>query len=103
MPERVCVCICAPRPHATRTRVHRLRAGLAEDWRTGNKTGTGRTEGTEGTAHKCNDIAIAFPPGRRPIAIAAYCDSGEYTPLVERRHEAVLAEVARIAADWALA
>ncbi len=100
MPERDCVCICAPRPHATRTRVHRLRAGLPEDWRTGNKTGSGRAEGT---THKCNDIAIAIPRGRRPIVIGAYYDSGEYTPQVERRHEAVLAEVARIAADWALA
>lgn len=81
----------------TRTGVHRLRAGLPEDWLTGNKTGTGRAEGT---TNKCNDIAITVPPGRSPIVIAAYYDSGEYTPQVERRHEAVLAEVARIVADW---
>jgi beta-lactamase class A len=81
----------------TRTGVHRLRAGLPEDWLTGNKTGTGRAEGT---TNKCNDIAITVPPGRSPIVIASYYDSGEYTPQVERRHEAVLAEVARIAVDW---
>jgi beta-lactamase class A len=81
----------------TRTGAHRLRAGLPEDWLTGNKTGTGRAEGT---TNKCNDLAITVPPGRSPIVIAAYYDSGEYTPQVERRHEAVLAEVARIAVAW---
>lgn len=83
----------------TNTGPNRLRAGLPADWRSGNKTGTGRAEGT---TNKCNDVAIAFPPGRAPIIIAAYFDSGEYTPQTERRHEAVLAEVGRIAADWAL-
>lgn len=84
----------------TNTGPNRLRAGLPAEWRTGNKTGTGRTEGT---TNKCNDIAITFPPGRNPIVIAAYFDSGEYTPQTERRHEAVLAEVGKIAAEWALA
>ena len=82
----------------TRTGSKRLRAGLPPDWRTGDKTGTGRAEGT---TNKCNDVAITFPPGRSPIIIAAYYDSGEYTPQVEARHEAVLAEVGRIAAGWA--
>lgn len=82
---------------ATRTGAHRLRAGLPEAWQSGNKTGTGRAEGT---TNKCNDVAITFPPDRAPIVIAAYYDSGEYTPQVERRHEAVLAEVARIAVRW---
>lgn len=84
----------------TRTGSKRLRAGLPRDWRTGDKTGTGRAEGT---TNKCNDVAITFPPGRSPIIIAAYYDSGEYTPQVEARHEAVLAEVGRIAAGWATA
>jgi beta-lactamase class A len=84
----------------TTTGPHRLRAGLPSDWRTGNKTGTGRTEGT---TNKCNDVAITFPPGRPPVVIAAYFDSGEYTPQIERRHEDVLAEVGRIAAQWAVA
>jgi beta-lactamase class A len=83
----------------TGTGAHRLRAGLPADWCPGNKTGTGRTQGT---TNKCNDVAIAFPPGRAPIIIAAYFDSGEYTDRVERRHEAVLAEVGKIAAEWAL-
>jgi beta-lactamase class A len=83
----------------TDTGSYRLRAGLPAEWRSGDKTGTGRTEGT---TNKCNDVAITFPPGRPPIIIAAYFDSGEYTAQIERRHEAVLAEVGRIAAQWAV-
>lgn len=82
----------------TKTGFNRLRAGLPAEWRSGNKTGTGRTEGT---TNKCNDIAITFPPSRNPIIIATYFDSGEYTEQTEARHEAVLAEVGRIAAQWA--
>lgn len=83
----------------TDTGAYRLRAGLPAEWRSGDKTGTGRAEGT---TNKCNDVAITFPPGRPPIVIAAYFDSGEYTAQIERRHEAVLAEVGRIAAQWAV-
>lgn len=83
----------------TTTGAARLRAGLPANWRTGNKTGTGRTEGT---TNKCNDVAITFAPGKNPIIIAAYFDSGEYTAKIEARHEAVLAEVGKIAAQWAL-
>jgi beta-lactamase class A len=82
----------------TKTGVRRLRAGIPAAWRIGNKTGTGRAEGT---TNKCNDVAIIFPPGKSPIIIAAYFDSGEYTPQTEHRHEAVLAEVGKIAAQWA--
>ena len=83
----------------TTTGTKRLRAGLPNEWRTGNKTGTGRDEGT---TNKCNDVAITFPPGKNPIVIAAYFDSGEYTEKIEPRHEAVLAEVGKIAAEWAM-
>jgi beta-lactamase class A len=83
----------------TRTGPNRLRAGLPAEWRSGNKTGTGRTEGT---TNRCNDVAITFPPGRPPVIIAGYFDSGEYIAQVERRHEAVLAVVGRIAAQWAI-
>lgn len=82
----------------TNTGLRRLRAGLPAAWRTGNKTGTGRAAGT---TNKCNDVAISFPPDRSPVVIAAYFDSGEYTEQTEARHEAVLAEVGRIAARWA--
>jgi beta-lactamase class A len=84
----------------TDTGPNRLRAGLPREWRTGNKTGTGRAAGT---TNKCNDVAITFPPGRHPVVVAAYFDSGEYTERTEARHEAVLADVGRIAAAWATA
>jgi beta-lactamase class A len=83
----------------TGTGPRRIRAGLPNDWRTGNKTGTGRDAGI---TNKCNDIAITFPPGRAPVIICAYYDSGEYTDQVEDRHQAVLADVARVAARWAM-
>jgi beta-lactamase class A len=82
----------------TNTGARRLRAGLPPDWRSGNKTGTGRAEGT---TNKCNDVAITFPPNRNPIVVATYFDSGEYTAQVEARHEAVVADVGKAAAAWA--
>lgn len=84
---------------ATDTGPNRLRAGLPGQWSTGNKTGTGRATGT---TNKVNDVAITFPPGQAPVIIAAYYDSGEFTERTELRHEAVLAEVGSIAAEWAL-
>lgn len=83
----------------TTTGVNRLRAGLPKEWRSGNKTGSGRMEGT---TNKCNDVAITFAPGKHPIIIAAYFDSAEYTEKIEARHEAVLAEVGKIAAQWVM-
>jgi beta-lactamase class A len=84
----------------TQTGPKRLRAGLPAEWKVGNKTGTGRAPGT---TNKCNDVAIVYPPGKAPIIISAYYDSGEYTDQTEDRHQAVLAEVGKIAAKWALA
>jgi len=43
----------------------RLRAGLPRDWRVGDKTGTGN-HGSN------NDIAILWPPARRPILVTSY-------------------------------
>lgn len=76
----------------------RLRAGLPAQWRSGNKTGTGRATGT---TNKVNDVAITFPPGRAPVIIASYYDSAEFTEQTEDRHQAVLAAVGRIAGEWA--
>ncbi|HVY84580.1 MAG TPA: serine hydrolase [Caulobacterales bacterium] len=57
---------------ACETGKERLRAGFPADWRVGDKTGTGANG-----AH--NDVAIAWPPGRKPILIASYIsgDAGD--------------------------
>ncbi len=47
------------------TGFHRLRAGLPKTWSVGDKTGTGDNGAV-------NDIAIGWPPGRRPVLIASY-------------------------------
>jgi beta-lactamase class A len=83
----------------TKTGSKRIRAGLPALWPSGDKTGTGRATGT---TNKCNDVAIVFPPEKAPIIISAYYDSGEYTDQIEDRHQAVLAEVGRIAAKWVI-
>jgi beta-lactamase class A len=55
---------------ACETGKERLRAGLPGGWTVGDKTGTGM----RGAA---NDVAIALPPGRRPILIASYMSDGD--------------------------
>jgi beta-lactamase class A len=54
---------------ACETGRERLRAGLPAQWDIGDKTGSG----PHGTA---NDVAIAQPPGRAPILVAAYLSGG---------------------------
>lgn len=71
-----------------RTGDRRLRAGVPVGWRVGDKTGSGGN----GTA---NDIGILWPPGRKPVLVAAY-STGSAAP--EEARSAVLAEVGRIAA-----
>ena len=48
----------------------RLRAKLPKDWLVGDKTGTGEHGAV-------NDVAIAIPPGRSPILIAAFLSEGK--------------------------
>lgn len=69
----------------------RLRAGLP-GWKVGDKTGS------DGESI-VNDVAIAWPPnGGAPRIVAAfYVRPGVETPA----RDTVIAEVARIAADWA--
>ncbi|HET7266769.1 MAG TPA: class A beta-lactamase [Oleiagrimonas sp.] len=64
-----------------------LRAGLPSDWRIGDKTGSGH--------HANNDVAIAWPPRRKPLLIASYYETGDHDVAAR---QAVLAEVGRIAA-----
>ncbi len=54
---------------ANRTGDKRLRAGLPKGWKVGDKTGNNGKDTT-------NDIAIAWPRGRKPILIACFHDRG---------------------------
>lgn len=75
---------------ANRTGGNSLRAGLPSDWREGDKTGSGNTA--------TNDVAILWPPQRKPLLVAAYYEDAN-TP-AESRY-AVLKEVGRIVATVA--
>jgi beta-lactamase class A len=72
---------------ANRTGGKSLRAGLPADWREGDKTGSGHTA--------TNDVAILWPPQRKPLLVTAYYENAKAA--VESRY-AVLAEVGRIVA-----
>ena len=63
----------------------RLRAGLPASWTVGDKTGTG-------LRGACNDVAIATPPGRAPILVAAFLSDGAAE---KPQLEAALAAVGR--------
>ena len=70
----------------------RLRVGLPKDWRAGDKTGTGGNGAY-------NDVAIAWPPGKRPILIACY-HVRKRRPATPTRRPAH-ADIARIIAqEW---
>jgi beta-lactamase class A len=73
---------------ACETGKDRLRAGLPRDWTVGDKTGSGRR-------NTINDVAIAVPPGRAPILIAAYMSEG---PWGDRVLQAAHADVGRLVA-----
>ena len=74
--------------NACETGRDRLRAGLPSHWTIGDKTGTGLRGAV-------NDIAIAVPPGRAPILIAAYTSDGT-SPLASMN--AAHARIGRIVA-----
>lgn len=47
----------------------RLKAGFPRGWRVGHKPGTGRNGAL-------NDVAVAWPPGKAPIIVAAFASGG---------------------------
>ena len=76
---------------ACETGKKRLRAGLPVGWIVGDKTGTGE--------FAVNDVAIAIPPGRAPILMAAYMsDPGGRDDEDGVRHEAGDVAIARLVA-----
>jgi beta-lactamase class A len=56
----------------SRTGLDRVRAGIPRGWQAGDKTGTGANNAV-------NDLAIVYPPGRRPIFIAVYTSESTLT------------------------
>jgi beta-lactamase class A len=68
------------------TAAARIPAGLPGGWTSGNKTGTGENGAT-------NDIAILWPPGRKPMLLAVYFTESK-ADLPAR--EAVIADVAQV-------
>jgi beta-lactamase class A len=73
---------------ACQTGAAKLRAGLPQGWRVGDKTGSGG----HGTS---NDVAVIWPPGRAPLIVAAYL-TGTAAP--EAAQNAAHAAVARAVA-----
>lgn len=74
---------------ACETGTKRLRAGFPHDWTVGDKTGSGLD-------NAINDVAIASPPGRAPILVAAYLSGGSSTKdVLEASHAKVASLVAR--------
>jgi len=71
---------------ASPTGKRRIRAGLPAAWKAGDKTGTCN----ESTA---NDVAIIWPPGRKPILLAVYLSEGRAELA---RLEAIHARVAEL-------
>jgi beta-lactamase class A len=78
----------------TQTGLRRIRAGLPEGWRAGDKTGTGYSESI---GNKTNDIAIVWPPGQAPLLITAYLETPFFDGIRDE-DQALLAELGRIAA-----
>lgn len=69
----------------------KLRAGLPDTWRVGDKTGTGERGAT-------NDIAIVWPSGRKAILISAYLHGSQKDGVLR---SAALADIARsLSAHW---
>jgi beta-lactamase class A len=71
------------------TGVEQLRAGIPAGWIVGDKTGSG-------SHNESNDVAIIWPPQRKPLLVTAYY-AGSSADAAGRH--AVLAEVGRIAAS----
>jgi beta-lactamase class A len=70
---------------ANKTGDARLRAGLPKDWQAGDKTGSG----AHGTT---NDVAILWPPGRKPLLVASYLTGSK---LESESRDALHASLAR--------
>ena len=68
----------------------RLRAAFPAGWTAADRTGTG-----DGV---CNDYAVAWPPGRAPLVVAAYHNA---PAMALEAQEAVLRNVSQTVVTWA--
>ncbi|WP_018045513.1 class A beta-lactamase [Methylobacterium sp. 88A] len=71
-----------------RTGDARLRAGLPQDWRIGDKTGSGEND-------TANDVAVIWPPRRAPLVLTVYLTGARTSP---EARSATIASVARAVA-----
>jgi beta-lactamase class A len=74
---------------ASRTGLDRVRAGVPKGWVVADKSGTGESAAV-------NDLAILWPPQRRPIFVAAYMSESK---LPREELTAAHAEIGRIVAE----
>lgn len=72
-----------------RTGDARLRAGLPQDWRVGDKTGTGDHD-------TANDVAVLWPRRRAPLVLTVYLTGAPGA--IERRNSAIAAVARAVAA-----
>jgi len=82
----------------TPTGVRRVRQGLPEEWRSGDKTGTGLMAHTSGIYV---DIGFVEPPKRGPIAFASYFRPAGKDNTFDRKHEEPLARVGEVLSEFA--
>jgi len=75
--------------HGNTTGAKRIRAAIPAGWQIGDKTGSG----DYGTA---NDIAVLYPPERKPLVIVVYYTREEQNA---KRNDDVVAAAARIVVD----
>ncbi|QUL37776.1 class A beta-lactamase [Erythrobacter sp. JK5] len=82
----------------TTTGARRVRTGLPQGWRAGDKTGTSIWPGMGGLYV---DIGFVEPPERAPITFAAYFRARETHDTIDPASEAVLARIGAVIADLA--
>ena len=75
------------------TGAKRIRAAVPADWQVGDKTGSGEY----GTA---NDIALLWPPKRKPIVLTIY--HTQSTVDAKRRDDVIAATARIVISDWNL-
>ena len=80
----------------TKTGRSRLRAGMPNDWRVGDKTGTGIASLMP---NRTNDVATVWVDDRL-FVVAAYAEADEHYEKMRPKDNAVLAAVGELASAW---